>query len=115
MLQTILNAPITLPCGTRIPGRIVKSALSEGLADSNSEATLKHVVLYRTWAKGGSSLLITGNVFVDRRQMERAGAVAIDAKFSKEGMESLKRWAASANKRRCADLDPAITLWPPNA
>ena len=96
-LQTILNSPLALPCGTRIPKRIVKSALSEGLADSHNEATHKHVSLYRTWAKGGSSLLITGNVFVDRKQIERAGAVAIDAKFTKGGMESLKRWAASAN------------------
>jgi 2,4-dienoyl-CoA reductase-like NADH-dependent reductase (Old Yellow Enzyme family) len=94
---TILNAPLTLPCGIRIPTRIVKSALSEGLADSNNEATHKHVSLYGTWAKGGSSLLITGNVFIDRKQIERAGAVAIDAKLTTRGMGSLKRWAASAN------------------
>lgn len=41
--------------------------MTEGLADEYNRATDKHVTLYNIWAEGGSGLLITGNVQVDRR------------------------------------------------
>ena len=52
--------------------------MTEGLADSLNRATDRHVELYRRWASGGSGALLTGNVQVDRRYLERAGNIVID-------------------------------------
>jgi len=52
--------------------------MTEGLADAGNRATERHVTLYRRWAEGGAGLLLTGNVQVDRRYLERAGNIVID-------------------------------------
>lgn len=87
-----LQQPLALPCGATLPNRLCKAAMTEGLADHRLRATEKHERLYRLWSEGGAGLLITGNVQVDRRQLERSGNVAID---SDEGREQLRAWAAA--------------------
>lgn len=87
-----LTQPLTLPCGVTIPNRLCKSAMTEGLADAELRATEDHARLYRLWAESGIGLLITGNVMIDRRVLERPGNVAIDGNG---GMSSLKAWAAA--------------------
>jgi len=52
--------------------------MTEGVADASNRATERHVTLYRRWADGGAGILLTGNVQVDRRFLERAGNIAID-------------------------------------
>ena len=52
--------------------------MTEGLADAWLRATPALERLYRTWSEGGAGLLITGNVQVDRFDLERPGNVAID-------------------------------------
>lgn len=52
--------------------------MTEGLADAENRATDRHATLYRRWATGGAGLLLTGNVQVDRRYLERAGNITID-------------------------------------
>jgi len=52
--------------------------MTEGVADSHNRATARHVTLYRRWAQGGAAVLLTGNVQVDRRYLERAGNIVID-------------------------------------
>ncbi len=52
--------------------------MTEGVADASNRATERHVTLYRRWADGGAGLLLTGNVQVDRRYLERAGNIVID-------------------------------------
>ena len=74
-----LAAPLDLPCGVRLPNRIAKAPLTEGLADPRNAPTERHVRLYRRWSEGGCGLLVTGNVLVDRRYLERPGNVAIEA------------------------------------
>jgi len=69
---------ITLPNGTVLPNRLAKSAMTEGLADKNDRPTSQHNQLYQTWSEGGTGLLITGNVMVDRRYLERAGNVVLE-------------------------------------
>lgn len=85
-----LQQPLSLPCGATLPNRLAKSAMTEGLASNKLHATKKHEHLYGLWAKGGCGLLITGNVQIDRRVMERPGNVAIDGA---EDREALKAWA----------------------
>jgi 2,4-dienoyl-CoA reductase-like NADH-dependent reductase (Old Yellow Enzyme family) len=102
MAVTIAD-PITLPCGVRLKNRLVKAAMTEGLADAQNRATFRHERLYRAWAKGGAALLITGNIQVDRRFLERPGNVAIDGPQDGEQLKRLEAYAASAT-REGADI-----------
>jgi 2,4-dienoyl-CoA reductase-like NADH-dependent reductase (Old Yellow Enzyme family) len=80
-----------------LPNRLCKAAMTEGVADSQLRATARHETLYRTWSEGGAGLLLTGNVQVDRHDLERPGNVAIDPTapdtVSTEARERLARWA----------------------
>lgn len=73
-----MHEDVKLPCGVVLKNRIVKSAMSEALANHLDNATDQHVRLYRTWAQGGAALLITGNVMVDRRYLERPGNIVLE-------------------------------------
>lgn len=85
-----LADPLRLPCGASLPNRIAKAAMTEGLAAADDAANERHVRLYRRWAAGGAGLLLTGNVMVDRRWLERPGNVVIEDKC---GCAALARWA----------------------
>ncbi len=85
-----ISTPITLPCGTFVKNRLAKAPMTEGLADPMNRATAKHVTLYRKWAEGGAGILVTGNVQVDRRYLERPGNVVIDGNG---GLEELRAYA----------------------
>ena len=95
MTTTIENA-LTLPCGTTLPNRLAKAAMTEGLADTDNNATDRHVTLYRRWSEGGAGLLLTGNVQIDRRHIERPGNVVIEGPPSNDAMARLKAWAKAA-------------------
>jgi 2,4-dienoyl-CoA reductase-like NADH-dependent reductase (Old Yellow Enzyme family) len=92
-----LQTPLTLPCGAELPNRLCKAAMTEGLADERLRATPRLDALYRVWSGGGAGLLVTGNVQVDRRVLERPGNVAIDvtdpATTGAEARARLARWA----------------------
>lgn len=94
-MDEILSQPLTLPCGASLPNRLAKAPMTEGLADKRLRATEKHVRLYRRWAQGGTGLLITGNVQIDRRVLERPGNVAID---NNGGIEQLEAWARAGTE-----------------
>lgn len=85
-----LQQPLALPCGATLRNRLAKAAMTEGLADERLHATERHRRLYRLWSEGGAGLLITGNVQIDRRVLERPGNVCID---NDEGREQLRAWA----------------------
>jgi 2,4-dienoyl-CoA reductase-like NADH-dependent reductase (Old Yellow Enzyme family) len=95
MTQTnLLAQPLHLPCGATLPNRIAKAAMTEGIADAHLRASERHVRLYRAWSEGGAGLLLTGNVMIDRRVLERPGNVAIDpAPPDAESMARLRAWA----------------------
>jgi len=78
-----------------LPNRLVKAAMTEGLANADDQATPAHEILYRRWSHGGAGLLITGNVMIDRRYLERPGNVAIDGNG---GEEALQRWARAGTE-----------------
>ncbi len=87
---------LTLPSGLEIPNRLVKAAMTEGLAQANNQANGTHVNLYRRWSEGGIGLQITGNVLVDRRNLERPGNVAIDGVQTNEARAALADMAQAA-------------------
>ena len=90
-----LADPLLLPCGAVLPNRIAKAAMTEGLADARDDATPSLARLYGRWADGGAGLLLTGNVMVDRRYLERAGNVVVDG-ASDRG--ALRAWAEAGTR-----------------
>lgn len=94
--RVILNQPLTLPSGERIPNRMAKAAMTEGLADAQGRGTAELVRLYEKWAASGVGLLITGNVAVDREHLERPGNVIIEGRLDDRSMAALRAWAAAA-------------------
>ncbi|MDO8289381.1 MAG: NADH:flavin oxidoreductase/NADH oxidase family protein [Parvibaculum sp.] len=88
-----IASPLTLPCGVTIKNRIIKGAMTEGLGDAQNRATEGHQRLYKRWAEGGAGVLLTGNVQIDRRYMERPGNVAIDGQQSNEAIAALRAYA----------------------
>lgn len=90
-----LASPLTLPCGAVLKNRFGKAPLTEGLADEMNRATARHVSLYGRWAQGGAGLVVTGNVQVDRRYLERPGNVVID---DNGGIEELKAYARAGTQ-----------------
>lgn len=91
----LLAQPLDLPCGASLPNRIAKSAMTEGLADPSDQATERHQRLYRRWSRGGAGLLITGNVMIDRRFLERPGNVVIE---DDRGRAQLEAWARAGTE-----------------
>ncbi|GJL92393.1 NADH:flavin oxidoreductase/NADH oxidase family protein [Hyphococcus sp.] len=97
-MPDVLQKTLTLPSGGKLKNRIAKAAMTEGLADAYNRATGRHVTLYRRWAEGGAGLLLTGNVMVDRRYLERPGNVAIDGPQTDEQLDRLKRWTGAVRE-----------------
>lgn len=66
-----LSKPLSLPCGATLVNRIVKAAMSEGMADVANHSTPRLDRLYRRWAGSGAGLLLSGNIQIDRSHLER--------------------------------------------
>ena len=64
--------------------------MTEGLATPRGQATAAQARLDSTWARGGAGMLLTGNIMVDGRYLERAGNVVVE---DASGLDALKRWA----------------------
>ena len=92
-----MNNRCVLPCGQRVKNRLVKAAMTEGVADELNRATDRHVELYRRWANGGSGALLTGNVQVDRRYLERAGNIVIDGPQERGQLAGLEAMAEAGS------------------
>ena len=88
--QQILAQPLSLPRGVVLKNRLVKSAMSEALGTLDNRPTEKLERLYGTWAAGGISLCITGNVMIDRRALGEPGNVVIE---DERDLDALRRWA----------------------
>ena len=61
--DSILFKSLTIGQNT-IPGRVIKAATSETRADKDGFATQAHIDFYLPIAKGGTPLIITGNIYV---------------------------------------------------
>lgn len=73
-----LFAPLTLACGATLPNRIAKAAMEENLAGPGQAPDARLFSLYRRWSRGGTGLLITGNVMVDGRALTGPGGVVLE-------------------------------------
>jgi 2,4-dienoyl-CoA reductase-like NADH-dependent reductase (Old Yellow Enzyme family) len=93
MSASLLFQPLTLPNGRRLPNRLVKAAMEEGLADPGQVPGLGFVRLYRRWAEGGVGLMLTGNVMVDPAALTGPGGIVLDEHAPLDGF---KAWAQAA-------------------
>lgn len=90
MSTIILNTPLKLANGRVLNNRIAKSAMSEALATMDNRVTDELIALYRRWGEGGTGLLITGNVMIDRRALGEPGNVVIE---DERDLDKLRAWA----------------------
>ncbi|GAA4396591.1 nitroreductase/quinone reductase family protein [Tsukamurella soli] len=88
--MTELTDPLPLACGQILPNRLMKSALSEGLADRSSAPDERLGRLYRRWGSGGYGLVVTGNVMVDRGHLGEVGNVVVE---DDRDLDALTLWA----------------------
>ena len=96
--MTVITDKLDLPCGVEIKNRICKGAMTEGLADAQNRATSQHVNLYDRWSSGGAAILLTGNVQVDHRFLERPGNVVIEGQQTNEQLSRLISYAEAGTK-----------------
>lgn len=92
-----LNSPLALPCGATLKNRLFKSAMTEGLAGPDGHANERHNNLYRQWAEGGAGMLLSGNVMIDRRYLERPGNVVVDGNGGEQALRDLARTVTERN------------------
>ena len=90
-----LNDHFSLPNGGTLPNRIAKSAMSEALGTMDNRVTPELIKLYQRWGAGGTGLLITGNVMIDRAALGEPGNVAIE---DERDLEQLKQWAEAGQQ-----------------
>ena len=73
--------------------------MTERIANSDHTPHSGHMNLYSAWAKGGSGLIVTGNVMVDRTYLEAPGNLVLDDTHSfnayKELASKVKSFGAS--------------------
>ncbi|WP_100470679.1 NADH:flavin oxidoreductase/NADH oxidase family protein [Mycobacteroides abscessus] len=93
--MTQLTDQLELPCGQVLPNRLIKSALSEVLANDEHGPDHRLQQLYSTWGSGGFGLLITGNVMIDPDHFGEPGNVALDPDGD---LEPYSRWAEAAHR-----------------
>lgn len=91
----VLAQSFTLPNGTVLKNRLAKSAMSEALGTTDNRMTPGLVRLYQRWAEGGTGLLITGNVMIDRRALGEPNNVVLE---DERDFDLLKAWAVAGTK-----------------
>jgi len=97
--QVDIENSLTLPCGAIVRNRLLKSAMSEQLGDKkqNPKPTLE--TLYLTWAEGGSGVVVTGNIMIDRSALGEPANVVLD---EHSDLEAFRRWSAAGKSNGCA-------------
>ena len=103
----MIDNPLTLPCGLILKNRIVKSAMSEALADEANNPTDRLVELYQRWSDGGAALLVTGNIPVDRWHLEHAGNFVLDGASDQTRATKLAQASKSGGALVLAQLSHA--------
>ena len=86
------------------PNRILKSAMSEVLAKQGEHLpTQAHYTVYERWAKGGTGIIVTGNVMIDPTALGEPGNVVLD---TDRHLDRFTAWSASVH-----NANPAARIW----
>ena len=103
-MTDLLSQPLPLPCGAVLSNRLVKAAMSEGLADPDNRSTLRLETLYRRWAASGAGLLLSGNIQIDRWHLERPGNIVLDDVCGLNALKALTEAGRSGGAHFWAQL-----------
>ncbi|AOR30546.1 2,4-dienoyl-CoA reductase [Streptomyces fodineus] len=87
-----LFAPLHLSSGSMLGNRIAKAAMEENMAGDGQLPDRQLIALYRHWARGGTGLLITGNVMVHAEALTGPGGVVLDEAAP---LEPFAQWATA--------------------
>ncbi len=85
----VLGHPLELPCGAVLKNRLVKSAMSDSLADGEGNPTAAQIRLYERWAEGGAALSVVGEVQSDPRFPEKPGNLIFGTSSNRQALQSL--------------------------
>ncbi len=91
----VLAQTLPLQNDAVIKNRLMKSAMSEGLATADNRMTQQLIRLYDRWANGGIGLLVSGNVMVDRRALGEPGNLVVE---DERDFAMLQQWAAAGTQ-----------------
>ncbi|HEY1077207.1 MAG TPA: NADH:flavin oxidoreductase/NADH oxidase family protein [Fontimonas sp.] len=97
--HSLLSQALTLPNGSVLRNRLVKSAMSEAMGTYDNRPTPELVELYRRWAASGIGLLVTGNMMVDRRALGEPGNVVVE---DESDLPMLRQWAQACTSQGAA-------------
>ena len=97
-----IASSFTLPNGSILKNRIVKSAMSENFGTRHHAPSKGLINAYKVWAKGNPGLLITGNIMIDSMALGEARNVVVE---DYKDFELLKEWAKSVE-------GTGVHLWP---
>ena len=86
---------LKLPNGSVLPNRLAKAAMEENMAAPGHLPGANLHRLYERWGRGGTGLLITGNVMIDSRSMTGPGDVVLEEKTP---LEPFLQWTSVAQK-----------------
>lgn len=90
-----LQQSLSLPCGASLPNRFAKSAMSEAMGTIDNKPTAALATLYGRWADGGTGLVITGNVMIDRMHLGEPNNVVIE---DESNLSMLQQWAKEGTR-----------------
>ena len=99
-MSDILAQSLRLPCGVVLENRLVKAAMTEGLANPAGVPTAALERLYGLWSDGGAGLLLSGNILVDGDHLERPGNVIIDQQPNAEHAPSTFELGQNSDPQR---------------
>ncbi|MCO4764249.1 MAG: 2,4-dienoyl-CoA reductase, partial [Myxococcales bacterium] len=85
-----LQTPLTFAHGPQSPNRLLKSAMSEVLGDADHNPDERLATAYKRWAEGGTGVLITGNVMIDRCALGEPGNVVLE---DDRALPAFRTWA----------------------
>ncbi|OEH93811.1 NADH:flavin oxidoreductase/NADH oxidase family protein [Bacillus solimangrovi] len=89
-MESILFKEFKLKNGTKIKNRFFKGAMSEALANKYHQPTEAIYHLYEKWALGGTGIVVTGNVMVDKRALGESRNVVVE---DESMLPFLEKWA----------------------
>jgi len=77
--------------GLQLRNRLIRAATAESMASDSGAVTAELVAFYRTLARGGAGLLITGHMYVERRGRYNRKQTAICGDEHVQGLKQLTR------------------------
>lgn len=81
---------LVLPNGATISNRLAKAAMEENMADDEHLPSQGLLRLYQAWADGGTGLILTGNVMIDRRALTGPGGIVLE---DDKHLDRFSEWA----------------------